>query len=49
MILVFLNQLVPDIKRKLQRLEHFREKSRDLVVVAPKHVIEGIVQKEKEI
>lgn len=33
-ILVFLNQLAPDIKRKLQRLERLREKSRDLVVVA---------------
>lgn len=49
MILVFFNQLTPDIKRKLQRLERLREKSRDLVVVALKHIMEGIVQKERKL
>lgn len=35
MTLAFINQSVPDIKRKLQRLEHLGEKSiRDLVKVA---------------
>lgn len=35
MTLAFINQSAPDIKRKLQRLEHLGEKSiRDLVKVA---------------
>lgn len=49
MILVFLNQLAPDIKRKLQRLECLREKSRNLVVVTQKCIFEGIVQKKRKL
>lgn len=37
MTLAFINEAAPDIKRKLQKLEHLREKSiRDLVAVAEK-------------
>ncbi|KAL6084446.1 hypothetical protein STEG23_024433, partial [Scotinomys teguina] len=48
MILNFINQSAPDIKRKLQRLEHLREKNiRELVEVAEK-VYTGRDNEEKK-
>lgn len=46
----FINQSAPDIKRRLQRLEHLGEKSiRNLVKVAEKYIIERIVQKKSKL
>lgn len=49
MILAFINQAAPDIKRKIQKLECLGEKSiRDLVIVAEKvyNRRESVEQKE---
>lgn len=50
MTLTFINQSAPETKRKLQRLEHPREKSsRDLVMVAKKVYTGRVRSEEKEV